>query len=534
LEGDVTTRTRTGGRKALASIAAAGMLLALVPGSARAAAFALQITDKDESSWTAPAMAQTFAAVGPITSVQLLMHRGTTGTDVGTFRVEIRTAPGNSPSGYQAASSGIVLASKTVSTSGMSTSGASPSTVPVVFDSPAIVPTGVTKLALVVLRGVNTGLRWHASMPAGVDQYPEGEGFLCVTGACWTGYTPQGDVDFNAFISGSGPLDGTSPRVSIVAPRGPTKATSLTWLVLFDKPVAGLSAGDFTKTGGADRCSIGVPSSSNGGVAWSMTVSGCTPGTLRLALKANAVHSIGETAQVPGPAVATKSAATLLIDRTKPRGKTPTAVPWVGAPLNASNIPVKLSWSAATDGGGSGVMKYEVGRSTNGGDSWSTLGSGQPTYAAINQPAGGSILYRVRPVDWAGNKGTWVKSATLRPRIVQQTSPNAKFSSGWTTLNDAAFSGGSAKQSDVSGASARYTFKGRAIGIVMTTDPAQGVIRVYIDGDLRKTVDMADFDSGDKVIVYARRFSSYGEHVIRIVSSSGARPNVVLDAFVRL
>ena len=38
-------------------------------------------------------------------------------------------------------------------------------------------------------------------------------------------------------------------------------------------------------------------------------------------------------------------------------------------------------------------------------------------------------------MDWAGNKGAWVKSATLRPRIVQQTSTNAKFSSGWTTLN---------------------------------------------------------------------------------------------------
>ena len=88
--------------------------------------------------------------------------------------------------------------------------------------------------------------------------------------------------------------------------------------------------------------------------------------------------------------------------------------------------------------------------------------------------------------------------------------------------------------SDATGSSARYRFTGRAIGLVMTTDPALGRVKVYIDGDLRTTVDMADFDSGDRVIVYARRFSSYGEHVIRIVSSSGARPNVILDAFVRL
>ena len=68
----------------------------------------------------------------------------------------------------------------------------------------------------------------------------------------------------------------------------------------------------------------------------------------------------------------------------------------------------------------------------------------------------------------------------------------------------------------------------------MTTDPTLGIVKVYIDGDLRKTVDMADFDAGDRIIVYARRFSSYGSHVIRVMSSSGARPNVILDAFVRL
>jgi len=86
----------------------------------------------------------------------------------------------------------------------------------------------------------------------------------------------------------------------------------------------------------------------------------------------------------------------------------------------------------------------------------------------------------------------------------------------------------------VSGASARYEFSGRAIGVVMSTDPTLGIVKVYIDGDLRKTVDMADFDSGDRVVIYARRFSSYGSHVIRVKSSSGTRPNVILDAFVRL
>jgi hypothetical protein len=529
----VTTRSGTGRRRALAGLLTAGMLLALVPGSARAAAYAFSTEATDSSSWSAPGLAQTFDAadaLAPITDASILLHRAA--GDTGTYRVEIRTAPSDAPSGYQASSSGVVLASRTLNASAVSTNSGAPTLVPVVFDSPAIVPAGVTRLALVVLRGANSGLKWHASVPGGPNPYAGGEGFRCVTGACWTGSTPQGDVDFVATMSGSG-LDGAAPRVAIVAPSSPTKASSFTWRVLFDQPVTGLTAGDFTKTGSADRCTLAAPSSSNGGQAWTMSVTGCTAGSFRLTMRAGAVLAT-HPSHTPGPTLATKSAATLRIDRTKPKGTTPTATPWVGAPLSASNLPVKLSWSAGTDGGGAGVRKYEIGRSSNGGDSWSLLGSGQPTFAAINQPVGGSILYRVRPVDWAGNKGAWVESATLRPRIAQQTSPNARFSSGWTTLNDAAFSGGSAKQSDTSGASARYMFKGRAIGLVMSTSATLGVVKVYIDGDLRKTVDMADFDEGDKVIVYARRFSSYSEHVIRIVSSSGARPNVILDAFVRL
>jgi hypothetical protein len=527
----VPTRTGNGRRRALASLMAASMLLAIVPSSAQAAAFAIEINDQDGSSWSAPAMAQTFDTASPIVSVALLMHRRASG-DTGTFRVEIRTAPSGDPSGYQAASSGVVLASRTMSTSGISTNGGSPSTVNVVFDSPAVAPAGVDTLAIVVLRGTNTGLKWHASTAGGTDVYPNGEGFLCVIGACWTDYTPSGDVDFVATLHGDG-LAGTAPRVAIVAPKGPTRATSFTWWALFDKAVSGLTAGDFTKTGSADHCTIGAPSTSNGGTAWSFTVSQCSAGTLRLTMRAGAVTATGEVAP-PGPTAATKSAATLRIDRSRPHGTTPRATPWVGAPLSGASIPVKLSWSAPSDVGGAGVMKYEIARSTNGGDSWTLLGSGQPTYAAITQPAAGSILYRVRAVDWANNKGPWVRTSTLRPRIAQQTSRNVFFSSGWTTFNDAAFSGGSARQSDVSGASARYEFSGRAIGVVMSTDPTLGIVKVYIDGDLRKTVDMADFDAGDKVIIYARRFSSYGSHVIRIKSSSGARPNVILDAFVRL
>ena len=108
------------------------------------------------------------------------------------------------------------------------------------------------------------------------------------------------------------------------------------------------------------------------------------------------------------------------------------------------------------------------------------------------------------------------------------------FSSGWTTLVSPSYSGGSAKQSDNNGQSARYAFTGRAIAVVMTTDPSLGVVRVYLDGALKSTVDMATFAAGNRVVVYQYRFASVGSHSIKIVSASNTRPDVVLDAFARL
>ncbi len=96
------------------------------------------------------------------------------------------------------------------------------------------------------------------------------------------------------------------------------------------------------------------------------------------------------------------------------------------------------------------------------------------------------------------------------------------------------YSGGSAKQSDDNGQSARYAFTGRAIAVVMSTDPSLGVVRVYLDGALKATVDVSTIAAGDRVVVYQYRFASVGSHTIKIVSANGTRPDVVLDAFARL
>lgn len=520
-------------RRALVGMLAASMLLVAVPGTVSAAAWFTIINNTDASHWSWPGLAQTFvAAGGALDSVVLTLHRAP--TDTGTYRVEIRTTSSGVPTGHQAGSTGVVLAAQALNASALSTNPAAPSTVNVNFTHPAILASQQT-VAVVLIRGTNSGIAWHASTPGGADPYPDGKGFFCVIGNCWTDAGAGGAVDFMLSAGGSSSLMMSQPRASVVAPNAPTRAASFTYRTYFDKPVTGLAAGDFSKSGTATGCSIGTPTTSDGGSVWAMKVSGCSQGTLRLTLKANSVRSaIPGESTVTGPAVATPGPATLRIDRTKPSNGAPKSGFTTGKALSGSKLPVRVSWSTGTDRGGAGVAKYEVSRSTNGGSTWTSLGTTQKVRLDVLASSSGSLRYRLRAIDWAGNKASWRYGPTLAPRLIQQSSSSVAYGGSWTTLTDAAYSGGTARQSDSSGAAARYTFTARAIAVVMSADPALGSVKVYVNGTLKKTVDTSSFATGDRVVIYQQVFATRDTRTIRIVSSNGVKPNVVLDAFGRL
>lgn len=524
----MTTSTGLRHRRALASVIAATTLLAMLPGSASAAVIET-INSNDGSNWSWPGMAQTFVAPpGAITDVHLTLHRAS--TDTGTYRVEVRATSSGAPTGHQVASTGVVLASQTLPASALSTDKNAPTPVDVEFTRPAVLPASQT-VAVVLIRGTNPGIAWHASNPTGPDQYANGTGFFCVTGDCWSDATSLGPVDFMLAFESDEWLMGAKPRASVVAPSSPTRASAFTYKVQFDTPVSGLTASDFIKNGTATGCTIGAPVADASRTTWSMRVSGCSQGTLLLTLKANSVTS---DEPLSGPAITVPAAATLTIDRTRPRNGAPRASLATNTPLSGTKLPVRASWSTGTDSGGAGVWKYEVAKSTDGGVHWTSLGTTQRRTLDNYASPSGTLQFRLRAIDWAGNRGAWVKGTVQTPRLVQQTSSRVTFSAGWTTLVSTDFSGGSAKQSDDNGQSARYAFTGRAIAVVMSADPSLGVIKVYIDGTLKATVDVATFTPGDRVVVYQRRFTSVGSHTIRIVSTNGTRPNVILDAFARL
>ena len=144
------------------------------------------------------------------------------------------------------------------------------------------------------------------------------------------------------------------------------------------------------------------------------------------------------------------------------------------------------------------------------------------------------MQYRVRAWDKAGNGSAYRLGVTLKPRVNEQTSTAIRYGGSWTTKTDAAYSGGSARSSSSAGAWATLAFTGRGVGVVMTRDQLYGKVRVYLDGLLVKTIDTQGASRVDRVLVYAKTWSSSATHHVSVqVLGTTTRPRVDLDAFVR-
>jgi hypothetical protein len=323
-------------------------------------------------------------------------------------------------------------------------------------------------------------------------------------------------------------VDEPFPSTAVLAFKalsGPyTNATTLAYELDFASAVTGLAAGDVSRTGTATSCTVNSPT--GGGAEWYVTVSGCSAGTVQLALKAG---SVLDADLLAGPPVST-SAPSVLIDRTKPVAKAPTTTFRTGVQASTSALPVKVAWSA-TDGGGAGLATYDLARSVDGG-AFKVIQSGLTSPSVtLSLAAGHTYRFEARARDRAGNVGGWAAGPTLRPQLVQQSSSAVTWSGSWATWTGTAFSGGSARTSTSAGARVTYAFSGRAVAVVMSRDPAYGQVKVYLDGTYLTTVDTGAASHTDRSVVYARAFA-WGSHTLKlVVVGTSGRPRVVVDAF---
>ncbi len=317
------------------------------------------------------------------------------------------------------------------------------------------------------------------------------------------------------------------PTATLTAPASPTNAATLSYTVTFSESVTGLAASDFTVTGTATGCVVGAPAGSGG--SYTVVVTGCSEGTVILAMAAN---SVTDATAHTGP-VAIVTAATVTIDRTAPTASSLAVKPWTGAALSGSSIPLLLTWSAGDNAGGSGVARYELSQSTNGG-AWTVVSTSLTSNsAAVTAASSGTVLYEVRAIDAAGNASAWATGITLSPRLTQQSSSSVKYTGTWTQRSSSSFSGGSIKYSKTAGRSASVKFTGRSIALVTTTAPSRGKVKIYVNGKYLTTVDLYGSSTQYRVLAWQKTWSSSGTRTVKlVVAGTSGRPRVDLDAFV--
>ncbi len=209
----------------------------------------------------------------------------------------------------------------------------------------------------------------------------------------------------------------------------------------------------------------------------------------------------------------------------------PTAGLRSGTTLIGTSMPARISFAAKDNSGGSGVERYVLSRSVNGG-SWSTLASGIPTAAwNLTLTNGATYRFRVRAVDYDGNISSWIYGSTFKASLVQQTSSAVTFSSGWFTRTSTLDSGGSSRYASSGGRSVKITFTGRAIALVSFRSNLTGLVKVYVDGTYSQTVST---NAGDayRALVWTKRWSTGATHSIQLVVATGS--TVYVDAFAIL
>jgi hypothetical protein len=329
----------------------------------------------------------------------------------------------------------------------------------------------------------------------------------------------------------SGPFTvrGSAPIATLTSAASPTRADVLHYTVAFDEPVTGLTEADFGRTGTATGCVVGSPVGTDS--TYSLDISGCSDGTIVLTLLAD---SVSDAATNLGPTNSVV-AEQVTLDRTPPSTPSFSAItPQTGLSLSGASVLLRLAWTTSADSG-SGLaptLPYQLEQSVSGGIWTSVDAYGGPT-AGVAASSSGTVRFRVRAIDIAGNVGGWAYTPTMSPRLVQQTSTHVKYGGVWSTSKSSTYSAGSLKHAKIGGSTATYTFTGRSIGLVTTKGASRGKVKIYVNGTRIATIDLYRATFQYRAVAWQKTWSASVTRTIKlVVVGTNGRPRVDLDAFV--
>jgi hypothetical protein len=199
-----------------------------------------------------------------------------------------------------------------------------------------------------------------------------------------------------------------------------------------------------------------------------------------------------------------------------------------------------LAWSA-TDVG-SGVARYALEESLNGGTTWTPVALPTATTTTIvrnlTPSATTQFQYRVRATDVAGNVGAFATATPFKVLAAQENNAAIAYVGGWPIAARANAFGGSTSANSTAGSTATYAFTGSYITWVTEKNPAHGQAEVWIDGVKVATIDNFNAATLTRRVMFAQALAP-GTHTIRIrtlatksAAATGTRTDI--DAFIAL
>ena len=219
-------------------------------------------------------------------------------------------------------------------------------------------------------------------------------------------------------------------------------------------------------------------------------------------------------------------------DRTNPSTTAPQTQLRSGTNLSGTGMRAVIRWTG-TDGAGSGIARYQLQQSINGG-SYSTISSSLTgTSKTITLANGSDYRFRVRATDRDGNVGSYATGATIKPRLVQSTSAAITYAGTWPSSSSSSYSGGSVRYAtQTNNEMVTYSFTGSSVAFITTTAKSRGLVRVYIDGSPIGLLDLYSSSTSYRRSLYAKSWPTSGAHVVIVESYGGiGRTRVDIDAF---
>jgi hypothetical protein len=223
---------------------------------------------------------------------------------------------------------------------------------------------------------------------------------------------------------------------------------------------------------------------------------------------------------------------TALADPVPPTVSTPSVSVQASGSTGDSTLTYKATWNG-TQGSTGAITSYDAESQIDGG-AFTPVALSSETATQLTLDAQLGHAYRVRVRANADELvGAWKYSATFTPTLLEESNGKVAYSGKWSAHSTANASGQKVKLSSLKGNTATLTATGRNFAWVATKATSRGSAQVYVDGNLKATINTHATSTTSQQVVYAINFGSSASHKIKIVNlATAGHPSVDVDAFV--